>query len=71
VSEGHAVTIPTYYGCLTGVYLLSSLTPVEVEGVLQMVTDSDVVMGDVNICFKGLTLQYGMPGPSSCLDVFH
>jgi hypothetical protein len=34
MSGEHAVTIPTYYGRLTGIYLLPSLTPVEVKGVL-------------------------------------
>jgi hypothetical protein len=71
VSGEHAVTIPTCYGRLTGVYLPPSLTPVEVEGVLQTVADSDVVIGDVNVRFEGLTLQHGVPGPSSRLDVFY
>jgi hypothetical protein len=71
VSGGHAVTIPTCYGRLTGVYLPPSLTPVEVEGVLHTVADSDVVVGNVNVRFEGLTLQYGVPGPSSRLDVFY
>jgi hypothetical protein len=34
VSGGHTITIPTYYGRLTGVYLLPSLTPLEVEAIL-------------------------------------
>jgi hypothetical protein len=38
---------------------------------LYTVADSDVVVGDVNVRFEGLTLQYGVPGPSSRLDVFH
>jgi hypothetical protein len=71
LSGEHAVTVSTCYGRLTGVYLPPSLTPVEVEGVLQTVADSDVVMGDVNVRFEGLTLQHGVPGPSSRLDVFY
>ena len=44
VSGEHAVTIPTYYGRLTGVYLPPSLTPLEIEAILHTVTDSDVVL---------------------------
>ena len=71
MSGEHAITIPTYYGRLTGIYLPPSLTPLEVEAMLHTVADSDVVVGDVNVRFEGLTLQYGVPGPSSRLDVFH
>ena len=56
VSGEHAITIPTCYGRLTGIYLLPSLTPLEVEAILYMVADSDVIIGNVNIRFKGLTL---------------
>jgi hypothetical protein len=56
VSGEHAVTIPTCYGRLTGLYLPPSLTPVEVEAVLREVADSDVVVGDLNVRFEGLTL---------------
>jgi hypothetical protein len=56
VSGEHAITIPTCYGRLTSIYLLPSLTPLEVEAMLYMVADSDVVVGDVNVCFEGLTL---------------
>jgi hypothetical protein len=48
--------IPTYYGRLTSIYLLPSLTPLEVEAMLHIVADSDVVVGNVNIRFEGLTL---------------
>ena len=56
MSGGHAITIPTYYGCLTSVYLPPSLTPLEVEAILYTVADSDVIIGNVNIRFEGLTL---------------
>ena len=52
----HAITIPTYYSRLTSIYLLPSLTPLEVEAMLYTVADSDVVVGDVNVRFEGLTL---------------
>ena len=71
MSGGHAITIPTCHGRLTGVYLPPSLTPLEVEAILHTVADSDVIVGDVNVRFEGLTLQYGVPGPSPRLDVFH
>jgi hypothetical protein len=70
-SGEYAVTVPTCYGYLTGLYLPPSLAPLEVEAILQTVTDSDVIVGDVNVRFEGLTLQHGVPGPSSRLDVFH
>ena len=56
MSGEYAITIPTYYGRLTGVYLLPSLTPLEVETMLHTVADSDVVVGDMNVRFEGLTL---------------
>jgi hypothetical protein len=71
VSGEHAITIPICYGRLTGVYLLPSLTPLEVEAMLHTVADSNVIVGDVNVCFEGLTLQYGVLGPSPHLDVFY
>jgi hypothetical protein len=71
VSGEYTVMIPTCYGRLAGVYLPPSLTPLEVEAILQTVADSDVVVGDMNVRFEGLTLQYGVPGPSSRLDVFY
>jgi hypothetical protein len=70
-SGEYTVTIPTCYGYLTGLYLPPSLAPLEVEAILQTVTDSDVIVGDVNVRFEGLTLQHGVPGPSSRLDVFY
>ena len=56
MSGEHAITIPTYYGRLTSIYLPPSLTPLEVEAMLYTVADSDVVVGDVNVRFEGLTL---------------
>ena len=38
---------------------------------LHTVADSNVIVGDVNVCFEGLTLQYGVLGPSPHLDVFY
>ena len=63
--------IPTCYGRLTSIYLLPSLTPLEVEAILYTVADSNVIIGDVNVRFEGLTPQYSVPGPSSRLDVFY
>ena len=48
--------IPTCYGRLTSIYLLPSLTPLEVEAILYTVADSNVIIGDVNVRFEGLTL---------------
>ena len=55
-SGGHAITIPTCYSRLTGIYLPPSLTPLEVEAILHTAADSDVIIGDVNVRFEGLTL---------------
>ena len=56
MSGEHAITIPTYYSRLTGVYLPPSLTPLEVEAILYTVADSDVIISNINIRFEGLTL---------------
>ena len=65
-----AITIPTSHGRLTGVYLPPRLSPEEVKVVLDAMTESDIILGDVNTRFDGLPLQHGSPGPSSRLEVF-
>jgi hypothetical protein len=65
-----AITVPTSHGRLTGVYLPPRLSPEQVKVVLDAITDSDVILGDVNTRFDGLPLQHGSPGPSLRLEVF-
>ena len=65
-----AITIPTSHGRLTGVYLPPHLSPEQVKVVLDIMTDSDIILSDVNTRFDGLPLQHGSLGPSSRLEVF-
>ena len=65
-----AITILTSHSRLTGVYLLPRLSPKQVKVVLDAMTDSDIILSDVNTCFDRLPLQHRSPGPSSQLEVF-
>ena len=65
-----AITVPTSHGRLTGVYLPPRLSPEQVKVALDAIADSDIILGDINTRFDGLTLQHGSPGPSSRLEVF-
>jgi hypothetical protein len=64
------ITISTSHGRLTGVYLPPRLSPEQVKVALDAIVDSDIILGDINTRFDGLTLQHGSPGPSSRLEVF-
>lgn len=65
-----AITVLTSHGCLTGVYLPPRLSTEQVKAVLDAITDSDIILGDVNTRFDRLPLQHGSLGPSSRLEVF-
>lgn len=65
-----AITVPASHGRLTGVYLPPRLSPEQVKVALDAIVDSDIILGDINTRFDGLTLQHGSPGPSSQLEVF-
>lgn len=69
-SDQEAITVVTSRGRLTGVYLPPSLSSEKVEATLESIADSDVVMGDVNVRFAGLSLQHGSPGPLRRLEAF-
>lgn len=51
-----AITVPTSHGRLIGVYLPPRLSPEQVKAVLDAITDSDIILGDVNTRFDGLPL---------------
>lgn len=59
----HAITFSVDKYTITGLYLPPSLSRLEVDQVLLSVSDSTVILGDLNVRFRGCLFQDGQPGP--------